>query len=72
MSKNGEIIKWNQNPVYEISQKKRENYLTDLYLTKNSIENTSDLSAEQRDQLQKIIQSDNWHYMVGKKENIQK
>lgn len=25
MSKNGEIIKWNQNPVYEISQKKREN-----------------------------------------------
>ena len=25
MSKNGEIIKWNNNPVYEISQKKREN-----------------------------------------------
>jgi hypothetical protein len=25
MSKNGEVIKWNQNPVYEISQKKREN-----------------------------------------------
>ncbi len=26
MSKNGEIIRWNQNPVYEISQKKRENF----------------------------------------------
>jgi len=25
MSKNGEIIKWNHNPVYEIYQKKREN-----------------------------------------------
>ena len=26
MSKVGEIIKWNNNPVYEISQKKRENF----------------------------------------------
>ena len=26
MTKNGEIIKWNNNPVYEISQKKRENF----------------------------------------------
>ena len=24
MSKNGEIIKWNQNPVYEVSQKKEK------------------------------------------------
>lgn len=64
-------ISIDSNETADLAKKKRENYLTDLYLTKNSIENTSDLSAEQRDQLQKIIQSDNWHYMVGKKENIQ-
>ena len=27
MAKNGEIIKWNQNPVYEVSQKERENLI---------------------------------------------
>ena len=27
MSKSGEVIKWNQNPVYEVLQKKRENLM---------------------------------------------
>lgn len=26
MSRNGEVIKWNNNPVYEVSQKNRENF----------------------------------------------
>ena len=56
----------------ELATMKRQNYLTDLFLTKNNIENVTDLTSEQNEQLQKIIQSDNWHFMVGEKENIQK
>ena len=65
-------ISIDSNETADLARKKRVNYLTDLFLTKNDIDNVSDLSAEQNSELQEIINSDNWHFMVGKKENIQK
>ena len=65
-------ISIDSNETAELARKKRVNYLTDLFLTKNDIDNVLDLSAKQNSELQEIINSDNWHFMVGKKENIQK
>ena len=56
----------------ELASDKRQNYLTDLFLTKENIGNKEDLSEEQNKELQNILESNNWHFMVGQKEDIQK
>ena len=56
----------------ELAGKKRQNYLTDLYLSKNNVDSIDALTTEQSTELQSIISENNWHFMVGSKENIQK